>query len=280
MVCKVPLEPPPPELPPVHRPVPRLPKPRRGRAVRSVRRVVEVGRREPLRVCAGEHPVERRGVEVVGRHLQHVPDVHGERALDGLDEAPLAALEHLERGDAVLQQHGKQARVRVPLDAQVGAWVRARRVVVQPRERRVPALGESREVARGHPGVRLERAEQGLRERAARGEVCLAPRPEPRRRGRPLVEPVHVAGPLERAVLCAEVEALLPVPPLLGQLVVEPAPAVGRRPAHSLLRAAGLQEEVAHGAAEGAGEGGVHAVAGDVAEAPLLARAPQRCGGG
>ena len=54
---------------------------------------------------AREHAVDRRAVAVVAPDLEHVAEIHRERARHGLDEHELLAALHLEARVLVLPEH-------------------------------------------------------------------------------------------------------------------------------------------------------------------------------
>mmetsp|Transcript_13599 Transcript_13599/g.43904 ORF Transcript_13599/g.43904 Transcript_13599/m.43904 type:complete len:209 (+) Transcript_13599:490-1116(+) len=189
-------------------------------------------------------------VAVVAVDLRHVARVDGEGGRlrphrhPPVGRLPVANLKRVAAD--VLAQHRQEARVLVRRDAELGrVLARVRRVVVEAQVRGVLRAAQVRlEEVGGHAEPKREESRQPRRD-AGEGVVVLEHR---RSKGRQQVGGREAVVPVEGAVAsvsvgerpvhrrrAAKVEALLPVAPLLCQLVVVPAAAVVGRASHALL---------------------------------------------
>mmetsp|Transcript_15498 Transcript_15498/g.39363 ORF Transcript_15498/g.39363 Transcript_15498/m.39363 type:complete len:262 (-) Transcript_15498:50-835(-) len=216
------------EAAPVDRPVARGPlgadRRRDRRVVGSVVWVVEEGRRVALEVLLRDHAVHGRPVESVGPDLHDVARVDHKRAGDRRHVMPLAVVLHLQRLHGTLREYCNRARVRVWRDAPVRLGLGADWVVVEAQVARVPVELAVKVVGR-HAEALRHGAREHLRDPLRRAKVlaaCGLEEGDAKSRVGPLVEPVKSLA-VEQPVLRAQVEALLPVALVLGQLVVVPS---------------------------------------------------------
>mmetsp|Transcript_24798 Transcript_24798/g.62363 ORF Transcript_24798/g.62363 Transcript_24798/m.62363 type:complete len:341 (+) Transcript_24798:866-1888(+) len=215
--------------------------------------LVEKGHGVALAGLVGEHAVQRRLEAVVGGDLEKVADVDDKRVGHGLYCHPGGIVlchpvsvsgVHLEAADVILSQHRDKDLVSVRRDAQVRGRVVAERVVVEAHEAAV-ALEVRVEVVRGHAEAHGEELGEKVCQACHLFVVLHHRRAETECRGvgaraiQPLIHPVHII----RNAVWPHIEPLLPVPLLLGEFVVKPAPRILRAAPNLRLHVLRLLEE-------------------------------------